>query len=551
MPHRHPLTRQTLLDYRKGLLSRREFLSRATALGLAASGTASLAGLAGLPVPAAAGPAIAQGGTLRIQHNVKALRDPRAYDWSEMGNLTRGFLEYLVEYQSDGTLHGMLAERWSVNDDATRYTLHLREGVRWSNGDAFTASDVAHNIARWCDTDFPGNSMSGRMSGLIDPLTGQLDSKALHIEGPHTLTLHLSAPDVTLIANMSDYPAAIVHPSFDGEDPFAHGIGTGPFRPVEMIVGERCVLERHSEHPWWGSSLLGGPYLDRVEFLDYGTDPGNWARAAEMDEVDLLYETVGSFVDFMDDLGWVASGVDSAATCVIRGHQEAVVDGRRPYADRDLRRALALAVSNAICLELGYGGRGQIAANHHVSPIQPSYAEIGPPEFDPKAAKALHDAALGDAFEHELITLDDEWQRNTGDAVVAQLRDAGIRIKRTIKPGSTFWINWQAYPLALTQWNHRPMAMQVLTLAYRSDAVWNETGFANVEFDTLLDQAMGEADAEARRGTMARLQHILRDEAVIIQPYWRRLFNHHNGRVLNAEKHPSHEIHLYKLGFAA
>ncbi len=264
MPHRHPLTRRTLLDFRKGLLSRREFLSRATALGLAASGAASLAGLAGMPVPAAAGPAIAQGGTLRIQHNVKALRDPRAYDWSEMGNLTRGFLEYLVEYQSDGTLQGMLAERWSVNDDATRYTLHLREGVRWSNGDAFTASDVAHNIARWCDTDFPGNSMSGRMSGLIDPHTGQLDTNALHIEDPHTLTLQLSAPDVTLIANMSDYPAAIVHPGFDGEDPFAHGIGTGPFRPVEMIVGERCVLERRRDHPWWGSNLLGGPYLDRV-----------------------------------------------------------------------------------------------------------------------------------------------------------------------------------------------------------------------------------------------------------------------------------------------
>ncbi len=253
----------------------------------------------------------------------------------------------------------------------------------------------------------------------------------------------------------------------------------------------------------------------------------------------------------MDDLGWVASGVDSAATCVIRGHQEAVVDGHRPYADRDLRRALALAVNNAICLELGYGGRGQVAANHHVSPIQPSYAEIGPPAFDPLAARALHDAALGDAFEHELITLDDEWQRNTGDAVVAQLRDAGIRARRSVRPGSAFWLNWQAYPLALTQWNHRPMAMQVLALAYRSDAVWNETGFANAEFDALLDQAMGEADAQARRGTMARLQQILRDEGVIIQPYWRRLFNHHNGRVVNARKHPSHEIHLYKLGFAA
>lgn len=49
---------------------------------------------------------------------------------------------------------------------------------------------------------------------------------------------------------------------------------------------------------------------------------------------------------------------------------------------------------------------------------------------------------------------------------------------------------------------------------------------------------------------MARLQRILREEGVIVQPYWRALFNHHNGRVLNAEKHPAHEIHLHRIGFA-
>ncbi len=547
-PSHAPLVRQTLQDYRTGMLSRREFLTRATALGLGAQAAATLGGL---PAPAIAQPAIRQGGTLRIQQIVKPLRDPRAYDWSEMANQTRGFLEYLVEYQQDGSLRGMLAQDWRIDGTATRYTLHLRRGVQWNNGDPFTAADVAHNFARWCDTDYPGNSMASRMGGLIDPDTGQLRPEALRIVDDHTLELQLDTPDLTLITNLSDYPAAIVHPGHDSEDPFAHGVGTGPYRPVEMIAGDRCVLERNTDHDWWGSAAWGGPYLDRVEFLDYGTDPNNWAEAAEAGEVDMLYETVGGFVEVMNGLGWTESAVDTAATCVIRCNQQAEIDGDTPYARRDLRRGLALAVNNAICLELGHDGRGQVAANHHVSPLQPAYADIGPAPFDPAAGKAFHDVAAGPAIEHELITLDDEWQRNTGDAVAAQLRDAGIAVRRRVVPGSDFWVKWRHYPLALTQWNHRPLALQVLSLAYRSGAVWNETGFASAAFDSLLDEALAEPDAARRRPMMGRLQRMLRDEGVIIQPFWRKLHNHQNGTLVNAAKHPSHEIHLYKIGFAA
>ena len=48
---------------------------------------------------------------------------------------------------------------------------------------------------------------------------------------------------------------------------------------------------------------------------------------------------------------------------------------------------------------------------------------------------------MGD-FEHELISIDDNWRKGTTDAVAAQLRDAGIKVKRTILPGSTFWNDW-------------------------------------------------------------------------------------------------------------
>ncbi len=546
---RHPHLATLAREYRAAEISRREFLARATGLGASTGLAAGLIGL-NLPVSPARAEAL-QGGTLRIQQSVRPLKDPRLYDWSELGNQTRGFLEYLVEYQRDGSFRGMLLESWKVDDHATAYLLNLRRGVRWNNGDAFTARDVARNIARWCDSTVAGNSMSSRMGALIDPLTGQLREGAVRILDDHSLLLTLSAPDIALIANLSDYPAAITHESYDGGDPFEHAIGTGPFRPVSLAVGEHCVLERHPDHVWWGTKTLGGPWLDRVEFLDFGTDPASWVAAAERGEVDLLYDSVGTFIEAMDALGWTRTRTESAATMVVRPNQSAEIAGVKPYADARLRRAMALAVDNAVCLELGHAGRGLVAENHHVGPIHPAYADIGPAPFDPAAALRQM-RALGMAeFEHELVTLDDEWQRNTGDAVAALMRDAGLRVRRTILPGAEFWSNWKHYPFSGTEWNHRPLEVQVLSLAYRSNAAWNETGYANPAFDALLDEAVSIVDAGRRRVVMAQIERMLREDGVIIQPYWRALFNHHNGRLLNAERHPANEIHLHKIAFAA
>jgi peptide/nickel transport system substrate-binding protein len=88
-------------------------------------------------------------------------------------------------------------------------------------------------------------------------------------------------------------------------------------------------------------------------------------------------------------------------------------------------------------------------------------------------------------------SIDDDYRRNTTDAVAAQLRDAGFNVERTVIPGSTFWNDWTTYPFSSTNWNHRELGVQILNLAYRSTVAWNESASANPEFDALLDQANG------------------------------------------------------------
>jgi peptide/nickel transport system substrate-binding protein len=532
-----PVVAKLAEDARAGKLDRREFIALASTFGASSAAAYGLLGMAApTPVNAQEGK---RGGVLRVAMVVLEITDPRKYAWSEPGNLARQFCEPLVRWAADFSFQPMLLEGWEVSDDAQTYTLNVRRNAVWNNGDQFNADDVIHNLNRWCDKSVEGNSMASRMGTLIDPETNKALEGAIERVDDFTVRLNLPRPDITLIAGMSDYPALVVHRSFGDDDDLAKApIGTGPFELVDVQIGNSAEVKRRENGAWWGGEV----YLDGIRFIDFGTDNASIVAAFDGDEVDINDESTADFIEAYDALGLIKQSKPTANTIVARMRADTP-----PYDSKELRNAIQLACDNEVLLAISINNEGIPAENHHVAPFHPEYAEL--PKIAPDPAKAIEMARAaghGDT-EIDIISIDGDWRTTTTDAIGAQLRQAGFNVKRTVMPGNTFWNDWTKYPFSTTNWGPRPLGVQVLALAYRSGEAWNESGHENPEFDALLAEALGVFDADKRREYSAKLQAMLQDSGVIIQPFWRNQALHHTDRVKNVQAHQFREMHYEQV----
>ena len=213
-----------------------------------------------------------------------------------------------------------------------------------------------------------------------------------------------------------------------------------------------------------------------------------------------------------------------------------------PFNNKKLRQAIVKATDNSVYRDFVFQGRGDVAENHHVAPIHPEYFQLPPLQRDVEAAKALlAEAGYPDGIDLtiDVGNTDGPWHQTLAELWRDQLKDAGINLNINVMPASKYWEIWTATPFGATAWTHRPLGTMVLSLGYRTGVPWNESGYANPEFDAALDDAEATLDVAERTAKMEKVEQILQDDAVMVQPVWRPVFTIITNQVKDYPAHPT------------
>ena len=198
-------------------------------------------------------------------------------------------------------------------------------------------------------------------------------------------------------------------------------------------------------------------------------------------------------------------------------------------------------------------GLGSEGEHHHVAEIHPEYAPLPKIERDvAKAQQLLAEAGYTNGIEAEIIVpRDPPWALSMVQIAVEQWRDAGIEIKINVMPGAQYWDVWDKVPFGTTQWYHRPLGIMNLGLAYRTGVPWNESSYANPEFDRLLTEAEGILDPAERSKVVEKIEKIMQEDGPLVQPLFRNNFTFMDKRVKGFTMHPTTYVFGNELGLEA
>lgn len=425
----------------------------------------------------------------------------------------------LVKFDKDLRTVGDLAESWDISKDGLVITFHLRKGVRWHDGQPFTADDVLYSYQVIIDpktpTAYSGDFLKVKKAEVVDPYTFRVTydkpfAPALMSWGmPFILPKHLLAGRDITTSPLTRHP-----------------VGTGPYKFKEWVSGQKIVLVSNTDY------FEGRPYID-----------GLITR--------IIPDMATMFLELR------ANGIDTMALSPLQYTRETESNFFRTnynkyrylnfaytylgynlknplFTDKRVRQAIAYAVDKKEIIDGVLLGLGKDATGPYKPDTWVYNPNVRKYPYDPKKAKELlaeagwkdinHDGILekdGKPFVFEIITNEgNELRAKCAEIIQRRLSEVGIRVKiRTIEWAAftNNFIRKRKFDATILGWNI-PMEPDLYDVFHSSKTKPDELNFVsynNPEVDRLIEKGRGTFDQAERKKYYDRMQEIMAED----QPY--------------------------------
>ncbi|MCK9216601.1 MAG: ABC transporter substrate-binding protein [Firmicutes bacterium] len=412
--------------------------------------------------------------------------------------------EPLIKSCSDGTLEPGLAESWDISDDGTEVVFHLRQGVKFHNGETMTADDVAFSLNRAIE------------SPNLTSINSAMDKAEIIDDG--TVKLTLKYPFSAIESCVGHANMSIVNKKAVEDDPEKferNPVGTGPYYLADWKTGDKYVFESFKDY-WKGEAEI--KHLTFKIVLD-----GNTAIIAlENGEIDILDAPPASERNRLVN----NNDIQYHETEMSGSFYIAINNQRSPLSDPKVRRAISYGIDKEAMMIAASDGVGAILD------CFPAKAAFGYPDdvkgnpHDPEKAKQLlTESGYPDGFDISIITDTDPKYYKPSEVLQDSLKKIGINAELDVVDLNQTLIRVRQerdFELHIDGTSAPYLDCNYIYGFFHGDQIGkgqNYFGCDNKELNDLLDRGRVSQDSEERKTIYKRVCEIINEEAIAIPIY--------------------------------
>jgi peptide/nickel transport system substrate-binding protein len=424
--------------------------------------------------------------------------DPQGQNDQPSARVRVQIYETLVEFDKDLNIVPALAESWEFITP-NELEFKLRQGVKFHNGDAFTAEDVKYSIERVKD--------SATVAFLLEAIS------EVEVVDDYTVRIRMANPYAPILNHLAHPSTAIVNRRSVEEagDDFGASvaIGTGPFVFKEWVSGSHVTLVRNENY--WGEPA-------KVEELIIRSIPEGTVRAIELETggVDIAYN-----LEPMDELrltgqpGIVLDKYEELSTSYVGFNVL-----KPPLDNKLVRQAINYALDVDAVVDYIYTG---LAAKSN-TPLPPGAWGFNPNVegyyYDPdKARELLAEAGYADGLKLSIWTNDNPLRMQIAEMFQANLADVGVEVEIQILPWATYLEDTALgkHDMFILGWGtvtaDADYGLYALFHSSMHGDPGNRTFYTNPRVDELLDAGRRETDPEKRMAIYWEAQETIVEDA--------------------------------------